>query len=255
MSFDTVSQTSDYSSSSEKSGTRSAAIPQYRNHAINSFSSTEKSANIRTNHLAGGAAINSFSNSTRIPRNHTSNKLEYQLQNCDPNTKPHMSGFDNQSITMNSQMKAIVCENAMLKREVKVLQEKCQKIEICERQFINLHNRYEEFVKTSSNRQVLERQLRIKLENDLKEAKNTYSKPLSPPKVSTSSQTGDLCSISNNNNSHEQQLLKEVSALRLMLREKEELILSLISERNSKSTTFCPEDYDEDYIASNVVSL
>ena len=251
MSFDNVSQTSDYSSCSEKSGSRSTAIPLYRNHVINSFPSSEKSTNIRMGHMSGATEMNSFSNHTM---NHAYNKLEYQSKNCDLNRKPQINGFDNQSIIMNSQMKAVVCENAMLKREVKVLQEKCQKIEMCERQFTNLHNQYEEFVKTSSNRQALERKLRLKLENDLKEAKNKSPKYLSPLKISASSQTGEFSSTTNDNN-REQQLLKEVSALRLMLREKEELILSLISERNSQSTTFCPEDYDEDYIASNVVSL
>ena len=259
MSFDTVSQTSDYSSGSEKSSTRPTVIPLYRTHVLNSYPCSERnSAPNRTSHAPADVALNSYTHQSRISRNHTQGKLGYQQQNCtEMNLKPAPNGIDIHSNALNSQLKGLVCENAMLKKEVKVLHDKCHKIELCERQFASLHTQYQEFVKTSSNRQALERQLRLQLEDDLNEALKAKSK-MNLPQVTISnfSQTEEIVGIPHNEGSNrEQQLSMEVSALRLMLREKEELILSLLSERNSKSTAFCPEDYDDDYIASNIVSL
>ena len=255
MSFDNVSQTSDYSSSSEKSSTRPTVIPLYRSHMLNNFSCSDRGTANRTSHMPDGSAVNPYSHQSRVSRTHAHSKVDSQ-QNCEVNLKLPVNGFDNHSNSINSQMKAIICENAMLKKEVKVLQDKCQKIDLCERQFVSLQTQYQEFVKSSSNRQALERQLRLQLENDLKEAQKANSHQMLPrPKVSNFSQTDEIDGNFHEKNNREQQLTKEVSALRLMLREKEELILSLLSERNSKSTAFCPEDYDEDYITSNIVSL
>jgi hypothetical protein len=209
-------------------------------------------------HLTDSGILNSFSHPSGVSRNHVRNKLGCQQQNFDKNIKHPANELDGHANSINSQMKAVVCENAMLKKEVKVLQEKCKKIEHCEKQFNRLQTQYQEFVKSSSNRQNLERQLRLQLEDDLREAQRVMSRQMSMsprPMASNSSQTDTIESTVCDNTCREEQLMREMSALRLMLREKEELILSLISERNSKSTAFCPEDYDEDYIASNIVSL
>lgn len=251
MSFDSVSQTSDYSSSSEKSASRSAmmSVHQVR---TNSPSNCSQKIPSKAYHMPLSERM-ILDPQPRATRNHHHpiNGKRHEIH-----SKSSLNTTDRHSHAIESQLKSLVCENAMLKKECKSLQEKCQKIDMCEKQFTGLQHQYEEFVKSSSTRQALERQLRIQLEDDLQEAQRLSAQfTLEKPKVSVASQTVHSRSSLVDGDSREQQLMREVSALKLMLREKEELIMTLLEERNSKPAVFCTEDFDEDYIASNVVSL
>ena len=227
MSIDNISQTSDYSTSSEATN-----LCQYRCKSQQIIRLT-RDEELRK-HEEASIKIN---NKT----------IDYYCSNC---CHPYRTDG------ISSQVKALAFENTSLKRDVQFLQTKCQKIEDFEKQFYNLQHRYEDYLKTSANRKAIEHTLNLKLEAKLRQVEMSKLKMSNSQYKATSSSTQTPNYTSSLNKSSDDRLLQENSALKLMLREKEELILSLLSERTYMKTGFSPvQCVNEDYIVSNEVSL
>lgn len=232
MSIDNVSQTSDYSSCSEKSARRpSLSIPC--NVGIQNYGSSTED-----NHFIMEGYYSSITKSNGLNSPQSCSAVPEKIS-CYDNTV-NLSFAD----SLETRMKDLIVENSKLKKEVTTMRARCSLVEDCEKQFSNLQTQYEGFVKSSTNRHALEQRLRRRLEAELLSSKDKQSKTVK----SVHTQTHRIVS-------KDQDLLKEISALRLMLREKEELILSLLDEREKPQELEFYADEDDDYIASNIVSL
>ena len=236
--MDNVSQTSDYSSGSDRSsngnhrmfhpthfeGSYSSGIVHDRGFMGNQIQSRQVDDAKRLPYCSQGSVF--------PPVNHQVLSRPHHLGSSDLNV------LNNEGMN-NFQTKALVHENSRLKNEVVMLKKKCKKIQECENQFVELQSQYESLVKTTVRRQAYEQALRSRHSG----TPHVHARKL----VSSGTQTFNIISSREHDN--------EIISLKMMLREKEELILNLLRERERKAGAFCPDSLHEDYIAANVVSL
>ena len=160
MSIDNVSQTSDYSSASERS--------------IGYVTEAQRNTVYHRNELPPRGSNYTSGVAHRVPVSfYTRNTRENQRQNLvgEAIRQSQISAFS-------GQVKSLLDENEALKHENTQLRVKCEKVEECEKQFDALQLKFKSYVSASESRQKLEEELRGDLQREVDQVKRQSSSSL-----------------------------------------------------------------------------
>ena len=232
MSSDNLSQTSDYSSSSDRSG-----LVDYIGHDVRNGANTSQ---FRSQYKP-------FSNSDSI----SSPNLNYQSSSS--------SSSSDQGVT--EYMRLLVSENRALMEHTRKLQLKAKQIDEYETQLNQLQSEYENFAQSTAKREELEVMLRNRLESELRKAKQTMSKSnvcVQTDLISSNNAENQSDRLVNELEVKNSQLLeaqKQVAELKLRLQEKDELILTLVSTSNHDMDYMDDDLSDNEFAVSNVTAI
>jgi len=232
MSSDNLSQTSDYSSSSDRSG-----LVDYIGHDVRSG----------VNNLQYRSQYKPFTNLDSINPN-----FNYQSSSSDQGATDYM--------------RLLVSENRALKEHNKKLQLKAKQIDEYETQLHQLQSEYENFAQSTAKREELEVLLRNRLELELRKAKQSVSKSNVGVQTEVISNNSVDNSVNHSDkvvnelemkNSQLSEALKQVNEYKLRLQEKDELILTLVSTSNHAADMDYMEDdlSDNEFAVSNVTAI
>lgn len=233
MSSDNLSQTSDYSSSSDRSG-----LVDYIGHDRSGASNSQ----YRTQYKP-------FTN----------------LDSINPNFSNYQSSSSSDQ-GMTEYMRLLVSENRALKEHTKKLQLKAKQIDEYETQLHQLQSEYENFAQSTAKREELEVMLRNRLDLELRKAKQNVSKATIGVQTDVISNSMDNPTVNQSDkliNEHETkngkliEAQKQITELKLQLQEKDELILTLVSTSNHVGDMEYMEDdlSDTEFAISNVTAI